>query len=200
VDFQIYKIGITGNIGSGKSTVCRIFETLKIPVYYSDNKAKELIHTNPEIISAYKQFFGNDIYNKGQLDRKRVSETLFKQKELLKNIEAVVHPAVVEDFQQWTCKQQSPFVLYESAIIFESGYYDLLDKIIFVSAPENLRVKRIMKRDGVSKENVYARIDNQWKEEKKIPLSDYVITCDDVNPLIPQVLELYNIIMKLQTK
>jgi len=192
----IQKIGITGNIGSGKSAVCRIFEALDIPVYYSDIKAKELINTDPEIISVYKKKFGDDIYIKGQLDRKRVSETLFKQKELLKDIEAVVHPAVIKDLEEWTHKQKSPFVLYESAIIFESGYFDFLDKIIFVSAPENLRIKRIMKRDGVSKENVYARIENQWYENQKIHLCDYIIVCDDIKPLIPQVLELYNNIVK----
>ena len=191
------KIGITGNIGSGKSTVCHIFEALKIPVYYSDIRAKELIHSDFEIISVYKRIFGNDIFVDEQLDRKRVSETVFKHKELLNEIEAVVHPAVVKDFEKWAQKQHSSFVLYESAIIFESGYYDFLDKIIFVSAPENLRVKRIMKRDGISKENVFLRIENQWKEDKKIPLSDYVLVCDDTNPLIPQVLELYDKIIKM---
>ena len=184
------KTGITGNIGSGKSSVCRIFEALNIPVYYSDIKAKELIHTDSEIISVYKRIFGKDIYINGQLDTKHVSEIIFKDKKILKEIESVVHPAVIKDFIRWADECQSHLVVYESAILFESGYYNFLDKIIFVSAPENLRIKRVMKRDNVSKNEVCSRINNQWSEEKKISLCDYVIVCDDVIAVIPQVLKL----------
>ena len=186
------KTGITGNIGSGKSSVCRIFEALNIPVYYSDIKAKELIHTNTEIISVYKRIFGKDIYIDGQLNTKYVSEIIFKDKQILKEIESVVHPAVIKDFIKWADKSQSPHVVYESAILFESGYYNFLDRIIFVSAPENIRIKRVMKRDNISKEDVYLRINNQWSEEKKISFCDDIIVCDDVMPLIPQVIKLIN--------
>jgi dephospho-CoA kinase len=186
------KIGITGNIGCGKTSVCRIFEALNIPVYNSDIKAKKLIHTNPEIISLYKQIFGNNIYINGQLNTQLVAEKIFKQKEILNEIESVVHPAVIKDFIQWTEKQQSLFVLYESAIIFESGYYNFLDKIIFISAPENLRIKRVISRDKVSENDVINKIKNQWSEGKKILLCDYIIVCDDVIPVIPQVIKLYN--------
>jgi dephospho-CoA kinase len=186
------KIGITGNIGSGKSSICHIFEALNIPVYYADIKAKELINKNPEIISVYKKVFGNDIFFNGQLNTKSAAEKIFKQKEILNEIEAVVHPAVIKDFMQWSENQQSLLVIYESAILFESRYYDFLNKIIFISAPENLRIKRVMNRDNVSKNDVINRINNQWSEEKKISLCDYVIVCNDVIPVIPQVIKIYN--------
>lgn len=195
-DNKKFKIGITGNIGSGKSTICHVFEVLNVPVYYSDLRAKKLINSDPEIMSVYKRIFGSGIYIDGLLDRKQVAETLFNNKKLLKEVEIAVHPAVMQDFDRWNEEQQSRFVLYESAILFEKGNNRFMDKTIFVSAPEQLRIKRVMKRDNVSKEAVYARIRNQWKEEEKIKISDFVIVCDDITPVIPQVLELYdNIIL-----
>ena len=187
-----YKVGITGNIGSGKSMVCRIFETLKIPVYYSDIMAKKLIDSNHEIMSAYKRIFGNGIYIEGELDRKRVAELIFKNKELLSEIESIVHPAVFKDFERWSEEQKSPIVLHESAILFECGGNDFMDKVIFVSASESIRIERVMKRDGLSEQEIRSRIKNQWSEEQKIPLSHYVINCDGSTPVIPQVLEIYS--------
>ena len=192
------KIAITGNIGSGKSTVCKIFEILKIPVYCSDIRAMVLSHIKPEIISVYKQIFGDDVYSYGFLDRKKVSETLFKQKELLKKVEDVVHPAIIEDFEYWCEEIDSPIVLFESALLFEKDIYKFFDKNILVTAPENIRINRVMKRDNLSEQDVIYRIDNQWSEEKKIPLSNYIIINDDTTAVIPQVLELYKKFTELQ--
>ena len=193
---NMVKVAITGNIGSGKSTVCRIFETLKIPVYYSDIRAMILAHTDPEIISVYKKLFGSDIYSYGFLDRKKISETLFKQKEVLKEIEAVVHPAIIKDFKIWCDEIDRPMVLFESALLFECSMFHLFDKIILVTAPETLRIKRVMKRDVISEQDVLDRINNQWKEEKKQDLSHYIVRNDETTPVIPQVLEIYDNIRK----
>ena len=191
-----YKVAITGNIGSGKSTVCRIFETLGIPVYYSDIKAKKLIDSNHEIMSAYKRIFGNGIYIEGDLDRNRVAELIFKNKELLSEIESIVHPAVFKDFEIWSEEQESPIVLHESAILFECKGNNFMDSVIFVSAPENIRIERVMKRDGLSEQEIRSRMNNQWGEEQKIPLSHYVIKCDGYTPVIRQVLDIYNVLSK----
>jgi len=193
---MIQKIGVTGNIGSGKSTVCRIFETLEIPVYYADAMAKKLINSDPEIMSAYRRIFGNGIYIDGQLDRKRIADLIFEDKSLLSEIENIVHPAVYKDFEQWSEKQESTIVMHEAAILFESGGDVFVDKIIFVSAPENLRIERVMKRDGLSEQEIRNRIKNQWSEERKIPMSHYVIKCDGCTPVILQVLEIYNDLRK----
>ena len=185
------KIGLTGNIGSGKSTVCQIFEAFNVPVYYSDIKAKELIQTDTVLISFFRKIFGNDIYTNQQLDTKKVSEIIFKQKELLQEIENAVHPAVMKDFERWTQNQKTSIRIFESAILFEKGYFQFFDKIIFISAPEKLRIERVMNRDSLTKKEVINRINNQWKEEKKISLCDYVIVCDDVSPVIPQFLNIF---------
>ena len=193
---MIQKIGITGNIGSGKSTVCRVFETLGIPVYYADAMAKKLINSDSEIMSAYRRIFGNGIYIEGQLDRKQVADLIFEDKTLLAEIENIVHPAVYKDFEQWSEKQKSPIVMHEAAILFESGGDKFVDKVIFVSASENLRIERVMKRDGLSEDEIRNRIKNQWSEERKIPMSHYVIKCDECTPVIPQVLEVYGDLRK----
>ena len=193
---MIQKIGITGNIGSGKSTVCRVFETLGIPVYYADAMAKKLIDSNSEIMSAYRRIFGNGIYIEGQLDRKRIADLIFEDKTLLAKIEGIVHPAVYKDFEQWSEKQKTSVVMLEAAILFESGGNKFVDKVIFVSSPENLRIERVAKRDRLSEQEIRNRIKNQWSEEQKIPMSHYVIKCDERTPVIPQVLEIYGDLRK----
>jgi len=182
------KIAITGNIGSGKSTVCRIFETMKVPVYNSDIRAMILTHIEPQIISVYKQIFGKDIYKYGFLDRKKCAATLFNNRELLKKVEEVVFPAIIKDFETWCEEYEHQTLLFESALLFESKMSKMFDQIIFVSAPEALRIQRVMKRDNISSQEVQNRIDNQWKEKEKIGLCDYVIVNDDIKPVIPQIL------------
>ncbi len=185
------KIGITGSIGSGKSTVCRIFEQLGLPVYYSDKRAKELIHVNKEIITLYKRLFGSDIYSSGQLDRQRVAGIIFSNPGCLKEVEQLVHPIVRMDFEKWMKKQDSGIVLNEAAVLFESGGYKFMDAVITVTAPEALRLERVKRRDGLSEDEIRARMELQWPDDKKCSLSQVVIVCDDVQMVIPQVLDIY---------
>ena len=186
---QKYKVGITGGIGSGKSTVCRIFELLGLPVYYSDLCAKQLIHENDEIITLYKRLFGEKIYSSGQLNRAKVAEIIFNNPTIKKEVEDVVHPIVRNDFNKWANMQHGHVVLNEAAILFESGSYQFMDAVITVTAPVNLRIGRVLDRDGVSEKEIKARINNQWPDEKKCALSQYVIECDNKQMVIPQVLK-----------
>lgn len=186
-----FRVGITGGIGSGKSTVCRVFEILGLPVYYSDQRARQLLETHPAIRSLYQRLFGAEVYASGQLDRQRVAGQLFGNPRLKAEVEQAVHPMVRADFDDWVRTQKSPVVINEAAILFESGGFKAMDAVILVSAPEDLRIQRVMKRDGLSPEQVRLRIKNQWSDEKKKALSQYQVVCDDVQMVLPQVLYIY---------
>ena len=184
------KIGITGNIGSGKSYVCKIFENLGIPVFYSDDETKKL-YLIPSVKTLIINRFGQEVYfDDGTLNRKLLSYHLFKNEEAMRFIESVLYPALNQHFDQWCEQQRSPYVLYESAILFEKNYEKFFDKIIFVSAPEDIRLQRVMKRDDCSEENVRSRMRLQFDENTKISKADYVIYNDGTKPVEPQVLEL----------
>lgn len=184
------QVGITGGIGSGKSTVCKIFETLKVPVFYADDEAKILMNTNEILKTEISNTFGKDVYKNNELDRKKLAHLVFSNPEALSKLNALVHPKVGETYISWLQKQNHPFVLKEAAILFESGSNKNLDEIIYISAPENLRIQRVCLRDGVEANQVRNRIKNQWPEEKKLKLSDHVVLNDDINMVIPQVLKL----------
>lgn len=181
------KVGITGNIGSGKSYVCKMFEKLGIPVFYSDDETKKLY-----LISSVKELivnrFGKEVYfEDGTLNRKLLSYHLFKNEEAMKFIESVLYPALNQHFDEWCGQQTSPYVLYESAILFEKNYGKYFDKIIFVSAPEDTRLQRVMKRDDCTEENVRSRMRLQMSEENKLSKADFVIYNDGDKALEPQV-------------
>lgn len=186
------KIGLTGGVGSGKSTICRIFELLNIPSYNSDIRAKELIHTHPTLIDLYKLHFGEDVFDGGYLDTKKVSEKLFKQPQVLNEIQKVVHPIVRSDFSIWVHKQKSLWVINEAAVLFEGGSYVDMDLMITVVAPVEIRLSRVTKRSGLTESNIRARMDNQWSDEKKMALSDFIIYADERQLVTPQVLKIYN--------
>lgn len=190
------KIGVTGNIGSGKSTICKIFELLNVPVYYADDRAKQLMHQNKQLQSDIKKTFGNDVYTlEGNLNRSLLAERAFKDKNATKLLNAIVHPIVKNDFVEWhNTHLEKPYVVEEAALLFESGSYLQLDKIIVVSAPELLRIKRVMSRDQVSEEQVVARIKQQLSQEEKENRADYVIRNDEKLLVIPQVLTIHQII------
>lgn len=182
------KIGITGNIGSGKSYVCKIFENLGIPVFYSDDETKKL-YLIPSVKELIVNRFGQEVYfDDGTLNRKLLSYHLFKNEEAMRFIESVLYPALNQHFDQWCEQQKSPYVLYESAILFEKNYEKFFDKIIFVSAPEDIRLQRVMLRDDCSEENVRSRMRLQLSENHKISKADYVIYNDGTKPVEPQVL------------
>lgn len=181
-------IGLTGGIGSGKTTVAKIFETMGVPVYYSDDSAKK-IYFNGDIKSKVIALLGKEAYiNDTQINKNYISSKLFSNTALLKEINAIIHPAVATDFDQWKQKQKTSFVLKESAILFETGIYKNVDKTILVVAPEQLRIERICKRDGLSKEEVQRRFKNQWNDTEKTKLATWLIHNDEVQSLIGQCL------------
>jgi len=186
------KIGITGGIGSGKSTVAKIFELLGIPVYYADAAAKDIMNRDPELKAQVQQHFGADVYDSnGQLDRKRLGNIVFNDQEKLQLLNSLVHPATIRDSEQWAGRQKSPYVLKEAALLFESESFHYLDKVIGVSAPQPLRILRVMQRDKVSRNEVFARMHKQMDETIKMRLCDYVIYNDEQQMVIPQVLKLH---------
>ena len=184
------KVGITGNIGSGKSYVCKLFEALGIPVFYSDDETKKL-YLIPSVKELIVNRFGQEVYfDDGTLNRKLLSYHLFKNEEAMRFIESVLYPALNQRFDQWCKQQKSPYVLYESAILFEKNYGKYFDKIIFVSAPEDIRLQRVMQRDDCSEENVRSRMRLQLNEDLKISNADYVICNDGTKAVEPQVLDI----------
>ena len=191
----MYKVGLTGGIGSGKSTVGKIFENLGVPVYNSDLRARNLIDKHPDIIVAYQLFFGSDIYTRGVLNRARVAEMLFNNDDLLQKVQAVVHPIVHADFNSWVQLQCCSVVMKEAAVLFEGGGVGTVDDVLTITAPLNLRIQRVVNRDHTSEKEVMDRVKNQWSDEKKIALSRYVIHADDRQLVIPQVLDVYRQIM-----
>lgn len=185
------RIGLTGGIGSGKSTVARIFEVLGVPVYYADAASKRLMQENDELVAQIKKAFGAQAYKEGILDRKYLAETVFVKSEKLDLLNSLVHPATITDAAEWMKKQSAPYAIKEAALIFESGSEKNLDAVIGVKAPLSLRLQRTMDRDHITLEQVKARMNHQMDEEQKMRLCDYVIVNDDQQLLIPQVLELH---------
>ncbi len=168
-------IGLTGGIGSGKSTVAKHYASLGIPVYIADDEARKLMNTE-KIIGKIIDVFGEEIISEGKINRKKLSEIVFQQPPLLDKLNSIVHPEVHLHFQNWVKKHHEfPFVVKEAAILFESGSYKDCDKVILVTAPKSIRIARVMNRDKVSEEAVLKRMNQQWTEEKKIEFSDFVI-------------------------
>lgn len=195
----LLKVGITGGIGSGKTTVCKVFETLGIPVYYADGKAKQLMVSDPRLVAGIKALFGPGSYLRdGALNRPFIAGLVFNNDEKLKQLNALVHPAVAEDAGRWHHAQENvPYTLKEAALLFESGSYKQLDKLITVSAPEELRIQRVMERDHVSAEEVRARMNKQMPEEEKVKRSDFVIYNDGEHSLIRQVLDIHRALLAI---
>ena len=187
------KVGITGGIGSGKSVVCAIFSSLGIPVYNADNVARDLVDTDEKIKSKIKKEFGNDLYDaSGKLDRKRMSALVFNNEPALAKLNGIVHPAVMRHSEEWIKQhKESLYIVRETAILFESGTYKDLDKIITVTAPEEIRIKHVMERDKKSKEEILAVIKNQSSDREKIKKSDFVIINDERKLVLPQVLAIH---------
>jgi dephospho-CoA kinase len=185
-------IGITGGIGSGKSTIAKVFISMGFPVYNSDTRAKELINSNIDVIDSIKQEFGDDIYSSEGLDRKKMASIVFSDSDKLQKLNSIVHPAVGLDFDKWANSQNTSFVLKEAAILFETGIYKSLDKTILVTCPKEERINRVMKRDSATKEAIEARMNSQWSEEKKKELADYIIDNSGEEMVIPQVISLIN--------
>lgn len=185
------RIGLTGGIGSGKTTVARIFNVLGIPVYSSDDAAKRLMVEDEELKNKIINSFGNEAYKNGELDRKYLSQIVFNDPEKIELLNSFVHPATIKDATVWMEKQHAPYIIKEAALIFESGSNQFLDFVIGVKSPLNLRMERTMKRNNVTAAEVEARMKLQMDEEEKMNLCDFIIVNDEKQMLIPQVLSLH---------
>ena len=190
------KIGITGGIGSGKTTVCKMFEVLGIPVYYADARAKALMTEDPILVAQIKDLLGKKVYQKdGSLDRKRIAKIVFNDKEKLTQLNSLVHPAVAIDGENWHKSQTDvSYTLKEAALLVESGSYKSMDYLISVWAPKELRIERVQIRDNTSREEVEARIDKQMPEIEKLKAADLVIINDENSSLIEQVMKIHKLL------
>ncbi len=188
------QIGITGGIGSGKTTACQIFETLGIPVYYADERAKWLIEHDPALVAGIRKLFGEAAYGPdGSYQRNYVAGIVFTQVDKLEALNRLVHPAVIRDGAEWHAAQNKvPYTIKEAALLIESGSHRQLDRLIVVTAPEPTRVKRVMQRDQMRAEEVRARMERQLPEAEKIKLADFVIHNDGKQSLIRQVLTIHH--------
>ncbi|MBA3970914.1 MAG: dephospho-CoA kinase [Bacteroidetes bacterium] len=186
------KIGITGGIGSGKTTVCRVFELLGVPVYYSDQESKNILASDKSIRIKLLENFSNNILDADDLiDRKKLASLVFNNKIALEQLNSILHPAVGKHFEEWLKHQKSPYIIKEAAILFESGAYKQVDKVIAVIAPLELRLARLLKRDQNSREEIQQRIEKQMSDEERIKRSDVVLVNDEQELLIPQVVKLH---------
>jgi dephospho-CoA kinase len=188
---MVLKVGLTGGIGSGKSTVAQIFEVLGIPVYYADIAAKKIMNEDEGLRSAITNIFGEQAYANNILDRKYISSIVFSNPAKLQQLNSLVHPATKKDGEAWMQQQTSPYAIHEAALIFEAKVSDRLDLVVGVSSPLELRIKRAMERDKVSREEVFKRMDQQLDEELKMSKCDFVLINDEQQMLIPQVLKLH---------
>ncbi len=173
-------VGLTGGIGSGKTTVSGYFGELGVPVYNSDSRARELMEEDRALRRSILELLGPRAYTGAALNRAFIASRVFGDKALLEQLNGLVHPVVRKDFHAWRATQRAPYVLQEAAILFENGAYRNFDRMILVTAPREARIRRVMKRDDTSRESVLARMKNQWETSRKIPLADYVIENDDL--------------------
>ena len=185
------RVGITGGIGSGKSTVSKIFEVLGIPVYYADDASKRLMNEDETLKEKLRSIFGKETYTDGQLNRAYLSSIVFNNPEKLLLLNSIIHPATIKDAAEWMLKQTAPYAIKEAALIFESGSQQYLDKVIGVYAPAAVRIHRVMQRDNVTREEVLSRMNKQIDEQMKMRLCDYVIMNDEQELLISQVIEIH---------
>lgn len=187
------KIGLTGGIGSGKSTVARVFSELGVPVFVSDEQARLLQDGDEELKAQIVSAFGASVYRDGKLDRAKMAEIVFADPEKLRQLNAMVHPAVRKAFGAFCAQHsKSPYVINEAAILYETGLDKTLDKIIVVTAPDALRIERVMARDGVTEEAVRSRMQQQMPQEEKERKADFLILNDGKELLLPQVLRIHN--------
>ena len=186
-------IGVTGGIGSGKSYICRIISSLGFPVYNCDAEAKKLMNTNKHIINSLKQLIGENTYDsEGNLNKPTIAQFLFANEENAHKINSVVHPVVKEDFRSWASAQNADLIFMESAILFESGFNDVVDNVITITAPPETRIERTIRRDNTNREQVIARMNQQMQDEERVRLSDYIIsnnTNDNVEQQIKTIIE-----------
>lgn len=193
------KIGITGGIGSGKTTICKVFEVLGVPVFYADTAAKLAMVSDPVLVEGVKKTFGQESYQQdGTLNNAHIAAIVFKETTELDKLNALVHPAVFRAFKEWVKTKSAPYVVKEAALLFESGSYQQCDKNILVTSPMALRLARVMQRDNVSEAQVKARMDKQFTDEQKVKMADFFISNAPGDSIILQVLNLHDKFLSLK--
>ncbi len=192
------KVGLTGNIGSGKTTVCKVFEILGVPVFYADEEAKKVLNSHV-VISKIIEFLGEDVIDAdGKPNRARIASKVFKDRQLLEKLNNTIHPVVIENYNNWlNVNSHFPYTVKEAAILLESGYSKDLDKIIVVIADEKIMIERVAKRDNISEEEVLNRLKNQMLQKEKVKLADFVINNSGNCMLIPQILNIHESLCKI---
>lgn len=187
-------VGLTGGIGSGKTTIANQFKSLGVPIYIADDEAKKLMN-NGSVLEKIKKTFGEEFVDDNILNREKLAQIVFSNPEKLKQLNQIVHPEVKKHFLKWLNKHKNhPYVIKEAAILFESGSYKDCDFIITVIAPLEMRIQRILKRDNTTREAILNRIKNQWNDEEKVSKSDFVIQNEDVNEALKKTYEIHNLL------
>ncbi|MFN5023684.1 MAG: dephospho-CoA kinase [Chitinophagaceae bacterium] len=189
-------IGLTGGIGSGKSTVAKIFAQLGIPVLDADATAKAIMNEDRSVKTKLIELFGEDAYKENQLNRPYIAQIVFEDAFKLQQLNAIIHPITIQYAKEWASKQSAPYVIKEAALFFESGSSEGVEKIIGVTAPKHIRIQRVMQRDQMTRENVIKRMEHQLEDSLKMKLCDWVIQNDDMHLLIPQILAIHQEISK----
>ncbi|MBE0677940.1 MAG: dephospho-CoA kinase [Bacteroidales bacterium] len=191
------RLGVTGGIGSGKTTVCRIFKVLGVPVFVADIEARRLMNTDHAIRQQINAITGEDLYTTGELDRKELARLIFNRPELLRQVNASVHPAILRIFDEWAGKSEAPYVIMEAAILFEAKADVLVDRVAAISAPVEERIARVMGRNDLSREEVLERINNQLEDDEREEQSYYVINNADNEMIIPEILKIHDDMLRL---
>ena len=191
------KLGVTGGIGSGKTTVCKVFSVLGIPVFSADDEAKRIQESDRDLQLKINSFAGRDLFPEGKLDRTELARLIFSNKELLEKVNSVVHPAVFRVFREWVIKQNTPYCIMEAAILFESRAFKMMDRIVTVVTPIEERIERLVKSKRLSREQVIERIKNQIDDESRISRSDFVIFNSENEMIIPAILGIHEEMIKL---
>lgn len=191
------RLGVTGGIGSGKTTVCRIFRVLGIPVFVADTVARDLMEKDVGIRAGINLIAGKDLYSTGTLDRKELARLIFNRPELLRKVNAAVHPAVLKRFDEWASASEAPYVIMEAAILFEAGADSLVDRVVTISAPVEERIARVMGRNDLTREEVIRRINNQMEDEEREEQSYYVLNNADNEMIIPEILKIHEDMLRL---
>ncbi len=192
---MIFRLGVTGGIGSGKSTVCKTFNVLGVPVFSADDESRIIMDTNTQLRGDLYNLIGEDLYASGELDRTKMASIIFNDSSLLGSVNRLVHPLVFSKYKKWCKKQYSDYVIFEAAILFEAGAEEHVDKILAVIAPLEERIFRVMKRNKMSREQVMERVKNQISDEEMIKRSDFYINNSDNIMIIPKVIEIHNSIL-----
>jgi len=191
-------IGLTGGIGSGKSRIAKAFSSLGVPCYIADMEAKKIMVENVDVKKKIIALFGEMAYNNKKLNRGYIGNIVFKNSDMLTALNGIVHPAVAEHFAHWLSLQIFPYVIKEVAILFETGGHTQVNKTLLITAPKQLRIQRVMQRDGCTKEGVITRMANQWEDEQRIPLADYVLNNVDWNISLQQIELLHSQFLSLE--